>query len=182
MRLTILLVMLLPVAAWAEDKPVADPAMIQVQVAAAAARDPDLLAAIDLDGDGKVSRIEALVWLYGHQSAAREHIPAIFASIDSDGDRALSREEIMPVFAKLPADAVTVQVRQPSVHVRAESAIIGGGGTSMGTGSAYIYVGNQQAYVQGYNVVNGQYQPVIGILATGTVLEVSDLSITIHRN
>ncbi len=38
---------------------------------------------------------------------------------------------------------------------------------------------HQQAYIAGYDVVGGQYQPVIGVLGYGTVLNVGNVVITI---
>lgn len=151
-------------------------------VAAAASEEARLQAAVDLDGDPRVSVLESLLYLYGRQDAARRRIPAAFALLDSDGDRAITSSEVLSLLAREPQAGLDAVERRPRVMGGRRQAFGGTTGSSVGVGGgAYAFFGSQQAYIAGYKVVDGRYDPVIGVLGSGVVIEVAGVSVTIRR-
>lgn len=144
---------------------------------AAATGDARLLAAADGDHDGRISQVEALVLLYGSQQLARRRAPAAFAMLDGDGDGLISRAEAARAAPPAGDQGFTVAERRRRVSDR----MPGGTGGGLAVGGAYAFFGEQQAYIRDYDVSGGTYDPVIGILGTGTVIAVSDIVITIRR-
>lgn len=118
--------------------------------------------------------------------------PELWASLDVDGDERRSAEELTRVLAGQAAAVVAVADRDGSLSLdQAELASLAGdssaeapriaaaGGDSIGGGSrAHIFVGRQQAYVADYDVVGNQYDPIISVVGSGTVLDVADPFVT----
>jgi hypothetical protein len=157
-------------------------AAVQQLLAVRTAQDARMLEAADLDRDRKLSQVEAVLFLYGRQAVARRQAPEAFALLDGDGDRAISSGEFLAFLARDPQPGLSAAERRSSILGGQRGAAGGAMGSSVGVGgSAYVFFGSQQAYIQDYDVVNGQYDPVIGVLGSGVVLEVSGVSVTIRR-
>jgi hypothetical protein len=188
MRLSNLpLFLLAGVASAVEPAAPITPAEVQTQLAPAVARDATLWSDYDIDRDRKVSQVEVIVSLARRPAWLRDHLPQAFAAIDADGDHAISFAELKAFAGRAPAGGFTIAQHERSVKERTNigAAAAGGPGTSIGVGGggghAYAYFGSQQAYIADYDVVNGQYDPVIGVLGTGVVLDVGDVRITTVR-
>jgi hypothetical protein len=177
-------------AATKDDAPIT-PAQVQALIAAALKRDPSLWADYDLDRDGTVSQVEVVACLAKRPAWLREHLPEQFKAIDRDGDNQISLSELQ-AFASRAASSdaarFTVENHERTAKERSNLDAAGAAGqpgasidASGGGTRAYAYFGQQQAYIAGYDVVNGQYDPVIGILGAGTVIDVGDVRITIYR-
>jgi hypothetical protein len=140
--------------------------------------DARVLAAADRDGDGRISQIETIALAYGSQQLARRRAPEVFAMFDADRDGEFKRAELDIILTENPLHGATIDTRQRRVLGRQG----GGAGGGISVGGAYAFFGEQQAYIQDYDVSGGTYDPVIGILGTGTVIAVSDIVITIRRS
>lgn len=174
--------LLLVLAAAAPAAELSGLAAIQQLVAARTEQDAKLLVVADLDRDRLVSQVEAVLFLYGRQGVARRQVPAAFSLLDGDGDRSISSSEFLGFLARDPQPGLSAAERRSSILGGQRGAAGGAMGASVGVGgSAYVFFGSQQAYIQDYDVVNGQYDPVIGVLGSGVVLEVSGVSVTIRR-
>jgi hypothetical protein len=153
-------------------------------------------SSIDLDRNGIASRLEVLAGLLGREDWFRRHLPSQFKSVDADHSNTISAEEARAIAARDPDAVFTIAAKPRTLRQRmaggnpamagGPQAGIGGGGggtsggISMG-GNAWCYFGRQTAYIQDYNVVDGQLDPVIGILSSGVLLEVSDWSLGVVR-
>lgn len=168
----------------AADAVAITPAAVQQELVRALQTDPTLWQEFDLDHDGRISQVEIVACLARRPAWLRTHFPALFRRIDTDGDRAISIAELQ-AFAARAGDAFTVTERPRSVMDASRAAAAAGGGAGAGMdvdaggATASVAFMHQQAYIQGYQVVNGQYDPVIGVLGTGTVLTVGPVLITI---
>jgi hypothetical protein len=157
-------------------------AAIQRLVAVHTGQDARMLETADLDRDRKLSQVEAILFLYGRQGVARRQAPEAFALIDGDGDRSISSGEFLAFLARDPQPGLSGAERRSGIIGGQRGAAGGAMGSSIGVGgSAYVFCGSQQSYIQDYDVVNGQYDPVIGVLGSGMVLEVAGISVTIRR-
>lgn len=174
--------LLLVLAAAAPAAELSGLAAIQRLVAARTEQDAKLLVVADLDRDRLLSQVEAILFLYGRQGVARRQVPKAFALLDGDGDRSISSSEFLGFLARDPQPGLSAVERRTSILGGQRGAAGGAMGASLGVGgSAYVFFGSQQAYIQDYDVVNGQYDPVIGVLGSGVMLEVSGISVTIRR-
>jgi hypothetical protein len=161
----------------------ATPAEVQAAIGRDLRQDPGLWADYDLDQDGKVSQIEVIACLAKRPAWLRDHYPDLFKRIDTDHDNAISFAELQAFAALADSQDFTLAQRPHQVA----GPLAGGAGGQAGAGIEVGCGGNeasaafmrQQAYVAGYQVVGGQYQPVIGVLGYGTVLTVGDVIITI---
>jgi hypothetical protein len=175
-----------PATAEAADAAAATPAQVQAAIQDAMRADPGLWADYDLDHDGKVSQLEVVACVAKRPSWLRTRFPAWFARIDTDHDGAISFAELSAFAAR--ADRALLQLSErPRTFAPYGAAGLGGGGGQAGAGvdigsggaTASAAFMHQQAYIAGYEVVGGQYQPVIGVLGYGTVLTVGDVVITV---
>jgi hypothetical protein len=163
----------------------ATPHEVQAAIAGALAQDSGLWSDFDLDGDGKVSQVEVIAMLAKQPGWLRRHFPELFQRIDLDHDNAVSYTELSGFAALADVQEFTLAQRARSLT----GVAAGGGMPAAGAGvtvtgpdgrveasASFIH---QQAYIAGYQVVAGQYQPIIGVLGYGTVLNVGDVIITI---
>ncbi len=161
----------------------ATPAEVQAAITQAIRHDPGCWSDYDLDGDGKVSQVEVIACLARRPAWMREHLPELFKRIDTNHDNDISLAELQAFAALADSKDFTLAERPRSVMGASQA----GGGAQAGAGinlsgggvEASAEFMHQQAYIAGYQVVGGQYQPVIGVLGYGTVLTVGNVIITI---
>ncbi|MEK7415609.1 MAG: hypothetical protein AAB263_20070 [Planctomycetota bacterium] len=153
-----------------------------VESAIAANRAADW-SACDCDGDQRPSGIEALASLVGNHGWWKRFAPETFKRCDRNNDGLVDHSELTTIATRETEFAIQIRPRVRSLNPIAAPGGIGAGiaigGRSGPTASAFF--GRQQAYIAGYRVVGGNYEPIIGVLTYGTALEVGDVSITIVR-
>jgi hypothetical protein len=118
---------------------------------------PELWRGLDADGDERHSA-EELARVLAAQA------PAVVALADRDASLSLDAAELASLASESPADP-------PRIAAAGGDAVSGGS-------RAHIFVGRQQAYVADYDVVGNQYDPVISVVGSGTVLDVADPFVT----
>lgn len=183
MRRLLIISMLCSVVIASDGAVALTPESVRVRVEALGTAERTIWSPCDIDGDGRPSRFEVVAGLVGHPAWFKRNLPDVWKQADANGDGAVSVAELSAIAARDEDRAFTVTEQRRSVRQRLNIGQGMGGGTTMGIGGtrAHVYFGNQQAYIADYNVVNGQYDPVIGVLATGTVLDVADIRITVVR-
>jgi hypothetical protein len=130
----------------------------------------------DLDRDQRPSRLEALAGLILDPSTFRRSFPAIWQVLDRDRNDRLDLDEL-----DRAASSASGTAWQLSVSRRRQAAP-GPIGTGFSVGGvASVAFLSQQAYIRDYDIVGGQYDPIVGVVSTGTVLEISDVLVTIVR-
>jgi hypothetical protein len=168
--LTLVLSYPLVACGWAADLPT-----LASMLADAAALPATVQATLDVDGD-KVLRneVEVLASLLRSPPAWRAALPAAVSAINTDGDASLSLAEVQ-----------TLADRSTEFRFRLKRAQGGGaaadGSRPGGHDQASVYFGTQQSYIADYDVVGGNYKPVISTLSMGTALTVADVTITVIR-
>ncbi len=162
--------------------------ILRARIATMQKADPQVWTTFDRDRDGKVSEVEVLAALAGNPAWFRARFTAEFATIDRNHDNALSVAELQALADASPNDGYRLEVdeRRRSTRDRFGPGTGGQGGADIGVsggggGEAFVAHLNQQAYIQDYDVVQGQYMPVVGTLTTGTALSVGNVIITIRR-
>ncbi len=161
---------------------------LRAQIAALQKADRQVWTTFDRDRDGKASEVEVLAALAENPAWFRARFKAEFTAIDRNHDNALSVSELQALADSSPNEAYKLDVdeRKRSTRDRFGPGTDGQVGANIGVssgggGEAFVAHLNQQAYIQDYDVVQGQYMPVVGILTTGTVLSVGNVIITIRR-
>ncbi len=140
----------------------------------------------DLDKDGKPSRLEALIGMILKPAWFSQRFPEVFAKIDRDGDGLLDLHEINAAADSAGSEtwSITAAERHRTVKSKLMPAMAAPG-TALQIGSgrtqAMVAFMQQQAYIMDYDVVGGQYDPVVGVISSGMVLEVADVVVTIER-
>lgn len=172
-------------AAPAADQPITLEEL-RAKIDAARSRDPQAWSANDLDRDGRPSRVEVLASLLGNATWWRRNARADLRRVDRDGSNAVSIPEAQAVADRDPQWRFEIREHQRTIAQRQNLRAPPQPGAGFGVGSgdrciAYCYFGNQQAYIMDYDVVNGQYDPVIGVLSSGTALCVTDYMISVLR-
>jgi hypothetical protein len=186
MRYLLLLSVLMPTVLMASEPTPATPtpatltAAIQAEVQAGKLR---WAAPLDIDGDGRPSRFEVIV-ACAKSSWLRRAFPESFGLLDLNRDNALDQNELRAFAGRESEARIAIEPRRRLVmggRTPAALGVGGGAGGGLSVGRASVTFGGQQAYIADYDVVNGQYDPVIGILTYGTTLDVGDVTVTIHR-
>jgi hypothetical protein len=140
----------------------------------------------DLDKDGKPSRLEALVGMIFKPAWFAQRFPTVFGELDRDGDGVLDLREINAAAdsASSATWSIAAAERRRTVKSKLLPAMAAPG-TALQVGSgrtqAMVAFMQQQAYIMDYDVVGGQYDPVVGVISSGMVLEVADVIVTIER-
>ncbi len=162
-----------------------------VRIQALQKQDADLWTEFDLDRDRKVSEVEVLAALARRQTWFSERFPALFRAVDGDRNRKLGAGEL-DALAKRSAGAVTLAVSERTKSVRERSNLDAAGDLKGGAGNAFTFGDGgrvrasatfvtQYSYIKGYDVVGGNFDPVIGVLSSGQTINVGDFAIIIEK-
>lgn len=138
----------------------------------------------DRDRDGQWSALEVVIAAARSPDWTRRELPGAWAMLDLDRNGQAAAKEVAKAVATLPNPAFSVAERT----ARSASGRAGGraasltpsAGNGLGAGKAWVAFGTETSYISDYQVVNGQLDPVVSVLRSGTILKVADIIITIH--
>ncbi len=162
-----------------------------VRIQALQKQEADLWTEFDLDRDRKVSEVEVLAALARRQTWFSDRFPDLFRAVDGNHNRKLSAGEL-DALAKRSGGPVTLAVTERTKSVRERSNLDGAADLKAGAGNAFTFgdgdrvrasatFATQYSYIKGYDVVGGNFDPVIGVLSSGQTINVGDFAIIIER-